>query len=263
MGRGGGCHRGVAAVDRDHSRRTLVQLPHALSKSSPGLPTISVGGAYVGSQAQLAPWLNALRQAVGTAATSVSVGTHSYLDGMLVEAGCAGQSVASCTSPSQTRQGTLQREASLGRSDIVLQPWSSAAVDIVLAGVAQRQANPRATTVAGVALDALGGAINRVPADATAFVHRNGLFSVQYNATWPTGASANVVQSNVDGVNALYAAMRPYASGSAYQNYIDPQLVDWQTAYYGSNLARLKTVKARYDPGDLFHFAQGIPVQER
>jgi hypothetical protein len=145
------------------------------------------------------------------------------------------------------------RKASLGRSDIVLQPWSSAAVNIVLAGAAQRQANPRATTVAGVALDALGGAINRVPADATAFVHRN--------ATWPTGASANVVQSNVDGVNALYAAMRPYASGSAYQNYIDPQLVDWQTAYYGSNLARLKTVKARYDPGDLFHFAQGIPVQ--
>lgn len=234
---------------------------HVLSRTSPGSPSISVGGAYVGSQAGLAPWITALRQSVGTPATNVSVGTNTYLDGMLVEAGCAGQSVASCHLPSQTAQGTLQREASLGRSDIVLQPWSSAAIDVVVAGVAQRQANPKATTVAGVALDALGGAINRVPADATAFVHRNGLFSVQYNATWPTGASADVVQSNVDGVNGLYAAMRPYASGSAYQNYIDPQLVDWQTAYYGANLTRLKTVKAGYDSGDLFHFAQSIPVQ--
>jgi len=112
-----------------------------------------------------------------------------------------------------------------------------------------------------VALDALGGAINRVPEDATAFVHRAGLFGVQYNATWPAGASSGVVQSNVDGVDALYAAMRPYASGSAYQNYIDPQLVDWPAAYYGGNLARLTAVKATYDPGDLFHFAQSIPVR--
>jgi FAD/FMN-containing dehydrogenase len=234
---------------------------HALSTASPGPPAISVGGAYVGSAAQLAPWLSALRQAVGTAATSVSVGTHGYLDGMLVEAGCEGLSVASCHLPSQTAAGTLQREASVGRSDIVLQPWSSAAIDVVIAGVAQRQANPAATTVAGVALDALGGAINRVPEDATAFVHRAGLFGVQYNATWPAGASAGVVQSNVDGVDALYAAMRPYASGSAYQNYIDPQLVDWPAAYYGGNLARLTAVKATYDPGDLFHFAQSIPVR--
>jgi FAD/FMN-containing dehydrogenase len=234
---------------------------HILSSPSSRLPAISVGGAYVGGQAELAPWLNALRGAVGTAATSVSLGTHGYLDGMLVEAGCAGQSVASCHLPSQTPQGALQREASLGRSDIILQPWSSAAIDIVVAGVAQRQANPQATTIAGVALDALGGAINRVPADATAFVHRSGLFSVQYNATWPTGASAGVTQSNVDGVNSLYAAMRAYASGSAYQNYIDPQLVDWQTAYYGGNLARLQTVKAKYDPADLFHFAQSIPAR--
>jgi FAD/FMN-containing dehydrogenase len=233
---------------------------HALSTTSPGLPAISVGGAFVGGQAQLAGWISAIRQAVGTPATGVSVGTHGYLDGMLVEAGCAGRSVASCHLPSQTLQGRLQREASLGRSDIVLQPWSSAAIATVVSGVAARQANPLATTVAGVALDALGGAVNRVAPDATAFVHRGGLFSVQYNATWPTAAPAGTVQSNVAGVNALYDAMRPYASGSAYQNYIDPQLAGWETAYYGSNLARLKTVKASYDPGDLFHFAQSIPA---
>ncbi len=234
---------------------------HVLSTGRPGLPAISVGGAYVGTAAALTPWLTTLRQAVGTAATGVSVGTQTYLAAMLSEAGCTGQSVASCHLPTQTPQGTVQREASLGRSDIAQQPWSSAAIATVVAGVAERQANPLATTIAGVALDALGGAINRVPAAATAFVHRDSLFSVQYNATWPTGAPAPTVQSNVDGVNALYAAMRQYAGGSAYQNYIDPQLDSWQTAYYGANFTRLRSVKTAVDPGFLFRFPQGIPPQ--
>jgi FAD/FMN-containing dehydrogenase len=226
---------------------------HLLSTGRPGSPSVTVGGAYVGGQAALNPWITTLQRAAGRAST-VSVGTHGLLDAMFVEAGCT--SAASCRlSP----QGAVQREASLGRSDIVLQPLGAAAIGTLIEGVSQRQANPATTTAAGVAFDSFGGAINRPAPDATAFVHRHALFGTQYNATWPTGAADDVVQSNINGLNSLYAAMRPYASGSAYQNYIDPDLVNWQDAYYGANLARLRTVRSRYDPDGVLQFAQGIP----
>lgn len=238
----------------------LWSICHLLSTTQSGPPAISIDGAYVGDEAALKPWLHALQQGVGATATIVSAGTYSYLDAMLTEAGCGGQGVGSCHLATQSPGGTVQREASLGRSDMVLEPLTSAAISTMIAGVEQRQANPDATTVAGVAMEALGGAINRVPASATAFVHRNALLSTQYNATWPTGASATVVRSNIDGVNTLYAAMRPFASGAAYQNYIDPALRDWPSAYYGDNLPRLMAAKAKYDPSGLFRFAQSIPA---
>ena len=56
----------------------------------------------------------------------------------------------------------------------------------------------------------------------------------------------------------LYAAIAEYRSGLAYQNYMDPHLEDWADAYYGGNLDRLRTVKSKYDPGNLFSFAQSV-----
>ena len=52
--------------------------------------------------------------------------------------------------------------------------------------------------------------------------------------------------------------MTPYASG-AYINYIDADLPDWQSAYYGANLARLSRIKTQYDPDNVFGGPQSIP----
>src|SRR4029079_4622278 len=93
-------------------------------------------------------------------------------------------------------------------------------------------------------LDAYGGAYNRPQPDATAFVHRDMLFSLQYGA-YPGSPSASS-----QWINAVGRALRPYVSGQAYQNYIDPQLTTWQRAYYGSKLALLSVHKQAVRPAD-------------
>jgi FAD/FMN-containing dehydrogenase len=110
-------------------------------------------------------------------------------------------------------------------------------------------------------MDLMGGAIARVAPDATAFVHRNALFSAQYYLSGPVGVTASQVSFAQSVVSGLRATMSPWSSGEAYQNYLDASLENWQQAYYGSNYARLVQVKAAYDPTQVFKPAQGIAPQ--
>jgi hypothetical protein len=133
-------------------------------------------------------------------------------------------------------------------------------VAAAVAAVERRQAAPDLAD-GGLGFDAYGGAINRVAAGATAFVHREALASIQYSANWRQGDPQAVVAANHAWLAQAQEALRPFVSGFAYQNYIDPELATWQRAYYGGNLARLISVKARYDPDDVFRFAQSLPVR--
>jgi len=71
-------------------------------------------------------------------------------------------------------------------------------------------------------------------------------------------SAASAIGRQQTWLRSFYGAAHRYASGQAYQNYIDPELTDWRQAYYGANYSRLSQVKARYDPGHLFRFPQAI-----
>jgi FAD/FMN-containing dehydrogenase len=222
-------------------------------------PVARVTGVYVGSESALEADLQPFRDAVGASPFTDFVGSAPYLQAMLIEAGCDGDTVPECHLPSQNPAGVLTRAPFAAKSDYLATALPRAGIETVLAAVEQRQASP-VLSGGGIAFDAAGGAINAIAPDATAFVHRNQLASLQYSGNWPSGAAASLVAANRAWLESTWRSMRPYVSGQAYQNYIDPALPDWQQAYYGSNLARLEQVKAKYDPDDVFHFQQGIPL---
>ncbi|MFL5821704.1 MAG: FAD-binding oxidoreductase [Solirubrobacteraceae bacterium] len=114
---------------------------------------------------------------------------------------------------------------------------------------------------AGVAVFAWGGAMNAVPAGATAFVHRDSRLLVALDTAWGDRDPERVIAANLHWLEGFSAALRPHVSGSSYQNFIDPSLRDWRRAYYGSNLERLVAVKRTYDPDDVFRFPQSIPTR--
>ena len=84
--------------------------------------------------------------------------------------------------------------------------------------------------------DTYGGAINKIAADATAFVHRaNTRYVMQYYMQWDSASATN---ANIAMMRTLYASMRPFVSGGCYVNYCDLDLGDgYAKAYWGDNLA--------------------------
>jgi FAD/FMN-containing dehydrogenase len=134
------------------------------------------------------------------------------------------------------------------------EPWSPEAI---AAFVEHMRASPAERNMVG--LYPFGGAIGAVDPAATAFVHRQALFNLQYQAYWDDPADE---QANVAWVRDLRTAMLAYTTGT-YVNFVDADLADWSTAYYGSNLVRLARVKAEYDPDDVFGGPQSIPLPTR
>ena len=105
-----------------------------------------------------------------------------------------------------------------------------------------------------------GGAYNRVPSTATAFVHRDARFQLKHAAVVDPQASTAATHAAHRWVTRSWALVHPWGSGRVFPNFPDPDLEDWAHAYYGSNYDRLVRIKARYDPAGLFHFHQSLPA---
>jgi FAD/FMN-containing dehydrogenase len=104
-----------------------------------------------------------------------------------------------------------------------------------------------------------GGAYNRVPADATAFAHREELFLLKHAVVVDPDAPAAEREAARRWLARSWELVRPWGSGRVYQNFPDPDLGDWAQAYYGVNYDHLMRIKARYDPDNFFRFWQSLP----
>lgn len=230
-----------------------------LATDGAGPPTVSVAAVMVSSRAALAEQIGRLVQSVPAAPTVNFVATESYEATMLLEAGCADLTVPACHVEAETPGGSLPRDAFVAGSDFFTHPIPASGIDALVAAVQQRQSDPR-LGVGGASFDLLGGAVDALAADATAWVHRGALFNAQYTASWSQSPGNGPLARNQHSLATVHGAVRNYASGQAYQNYADDSLADPQRAYYGANLARLIEVRRRYDPAGMFTQPQGVPL---
>lgn len=103
-----------------------------------------------------------------------------------------------------------------------------------------------------VIIDQLHGTASRVPADATAFAHREAPHGLVISSTWTDAADT---EANITWTRELAAATAPYSTGGVYVN---SAAGDKAEATYGSNYQRLSAIKAKYDPTNFFRSNQNI-----
>jgi FAD/FMN-containing dehydrogenase len=108
-------------------------------------------------------------------------------------------------------------------------------------------------------LRVLGGAVSRVPDDATAYAHRASRIMVNVAAFYEGSEDRAVREAWVTD----FAAALDQGNSGAYVNFLgDEGQGRIRQAYPGSAWDRLAAIKARYDPTNLFRLNQNIPPTE-
>ena len=128
-------------------------------------------------------------------------------------------------------------------------------IDRAAAETIIEQVNASTAAMAVTQIRVLGGAISRVPDDATAYAHRQRPIMLNVASMFQQSDEARAHESWVDG---LATALGD--TGEAYVNFIgDEGRERVRQAYPGQTWERLREVKRRYDPTNVFRLNQNIP----
>jgi FAD/FMN-containing dehydrogenase len=103
----------------------------------------------------------------------------------------------------------------------------------------------------------LGGALNRVGAEETAYSQRDAAHNVNINAIWTEDDPEP--ERHVAWARGFFDAMQSHASGRVYLNFLGDEGEDRVRAAYGErNYERLARLKRAYDPTNVFRLNQNI-----
>jgi FAD/FMN-containing dehydrogenase len=105
-----------------------------------------------------------------------------------------------------------------------------------------------------VSVTHLGGAVNRVAPDATAYPHRDADFLVNITTRWEDAAQDDEC---IAWTREYFDALTPYATGGTYVNFTTESEGEQSMAYLG-NYDRLVALKNEWDPDNLFRMNQNV-----
>jgi len=136
---------------------------------------------------------------------------------------------------------------------LYLDELSDDAIELIAARALER---PKPLTLMN--LMSMGGAIARVDPEATAFSERSAPYLLSIDGVWDEEADDDAV---VGWVRSTWEAIGKFGNGSTYLNFTglaDETPSSSVDSAYGRNLARLRQIKATYDPDNLFRLNNNI-----
>jgi FAD/FMN-containing dehydrogenase len=197
-----------------------------------GAPVVVVAATFIGPVVDAEPVLSPLRR-LGTPLADMS-GTSTYVES---------QSALDELFPDGGRYYWKSHFVDEVTDDLI---------DVLVARDAQRPA-PESLVI----IRTLGGAVGRVPGDATAYAHRSAAFNVSVDGSWHDPALDGRA---IGWVRSTWDAVAPYATGGVYLNFAGMGEDDGvRSAALGPNEARLDEIRAAYDPAGLFDGAARRP----
>ncbi len=101
----------------------------------------------------------------------------------------------------------------------------------------------------------LGGAVNRIAAESTAYPHRSTEFVLNAHTRW---SDASDDKKCISWARKFYDQAAEFANGGVYVNFMAEDETERTDGAYGPNFERLANIKAIYDPGNLFRVNQNI-----
>ncbi|GAA3060103.1 FAD-binding oxidoreductase [Pseudonocardia yunnanensis] len=200
---------------------------HIDAQSNGTLSIHAVGVSTTGSASAAAEQLESF---VGSKATSRSITVKTHMQAVTYLGGGT----------------TSARTGFLAGSDVLRGPMDAATITRLLAAV---KAAARAKVPASAILDPLGGQAAKQPQGGAAWPWRSALAVIQWYSGLPAHPSAAALRAAQNFVTSGHRAVAA-ASAGGYVNYIEAGRS--VSSYYGSSLARLRAVKAEYDPTDFF-----------
>jgi len=142
------------------------------------------------------------------------------------------------------------RHPSTTRS-VFMDTLDDASVDAIVDAVAAAPAGSM------VQLRVFGGAMGRVPVEATAFAHRTATVQVTVMSAF-VDAEPGTARAATAWNRSLFTALEPRSNG-VYANFLEDEGEDRIRAAYPSGaFERLRTIKRRYDPANVFRRNQNI-----
>jgi FAD/FMN-containing dehydrogenase len=112
------------------------------------------------------------------------------------------------------------------------------------------------STMTAILFEHFHGAVTRIAPTATAVPHREPGWNLLIPSVWTDPSDTD---ANIRWTRDTHAALAPHLAARRWLNYLgDDQAEDAVRAAYGPNYERLREIKRRYDPANVFHLNHNI-----